>query len=99
MGYPVVRNGDIALLEAVENLTDNAIAQLEDRIVVAVEGSGGESFAYLKRLGGEVSPRIRILENIGLKGRAFVVATSADASSHSIGVLQKLWRVHGIFRV
>lgn len=96
--YPVIRNGDTAVLEAVENLNENDIARLEDRIVVAVLDSEGDSFAYLKRLGGEVSPGIRILENVGLKGSALAVATSADAGSSGIGTLEKLWRVHGTFR-
>lgn len=96
--YPVIRHGDTVLLEAVENLNDNDIARLEDRIVVAVLGSGGDSFAYLKRLGSEISPGIRILENVGIKGRALAVATSADAGSPSIDILQRLWRVHGTFR-
>jgi len=96
--YPVIRNGDIAVLEAVENLTGSEIARLEDRIVVAVLGSEGDSFAYLKRLGGEVLPGMRILENVGMKGSALAVATSADAGSPGIGTLQRLWRVHGMFR-
>jgi SOS-response transcriptional repressor LexA len=96
--YPVIRNGDIALLEAVENLDDNEIAHLEDGIVVAVMGSEGDSFAYLKRLGSEVSPGIRIFENVGMKGNALAVATNAQASAPNIQKLQKLWRVHGTFR-
>lgn len=96
--YPVIRHGDIAVLEAVENLNDNEIAQLEDRIVVAILGSEGDSFAYLKRLGAEVSPGMRILENVGMKGSALAVATSTDTGSPGIGTLQRLWRVHGTFR-
>ncbi|WP_419906475.1 hypothetical protein [Hoeflea sp.] len=96
--YPVIRNGDIAVLEAVENLTDSEIARLEDRIVVAALGNEGDSFAYLKRLGGEVSPGVRILENVGTKGSALAVVTSADTGSLGIGALQRLSRVHGMFR-
>ncbi|PIW29653.1 MAG: hypothetical protein COW30_04615 [Rhodospirillales bacterium CG15_BIG_FIL_POST_REV_8_21_14_020_66_15] len=96
--YPVIRHGDVAILEAAENLTDNEIARLEDRIVVAVLGSEGDSFAYLKRLGAEVSPGVRILENVGIKGSALAVATNVTAGSLGIGTLQRLWRVHGTFR-
>lgn len=96
--YPVIRHGDIAVLEAVENLNDNEITRLEDRIVVAVLGSEGDSFAYLKRLGNEVSPGIRILENVGMKGSALAVATRADTGSSSIAILQRLWRVQGVMR-
>ena len=97
--YPVIRHGDIAVLEAVESPTEDEIARLEDRIVVAVLGSEGESFAYLKRLGSQVSPGVRILENVGMKGRALAVATSALENLPGIGTLQKLWRVHGMFRL
>lgn len=86
------------MLEAVEDLNDNDIARLEDRIVVAVLGSEGDSFAYLKRLGSEASPGIRILENVGMKGSALAIATSVDAGLAGIGTLQRLWRVHGTFR-
>ncbi|MEM7169970.1 MAG: hypothetical protein AAF530_07350 [Pseudomonadota bacterium] len=96
--YPVIQSGDIAVLEAVENLTDREISRLEDRIVVAVLGSEGNSFAYLKRLGGKVSPGTRILENVGLKGSAIAISTNADTGSPGIGKLQRLWRVHGMFR-
>ncbi len=96
--YPAIRHGDTAVLEAVENLNDNDIARLENRIVVAVLGREEDSFAYLKRLGSEISPGIRILENVGMQGSALAVATSADAGSPSIGTLQRLWRVHGMLR-
>jgi ATP:corrinoid adenosyltransferase len=96
--YPVIRDGDTVLLEAIEIVDGNEIARLEDRIVVAVMGSEGESFAYLKRLGTEVSPGIRILENVGMKGSALAVATGAEAASSHIGALQMIWRVHGTFR-
>ena len=96
--YPAIRHGDTAVLEAVENLNDNDIARLENRIVVAVLSREEDSFAYLKRLGSEISPGIRILESVGMQGSALAVATSADAGSPSIGTLQRLWRVHGMFR-
>ncbi len=96
--YPFIRNGDIAVLEVLEELTDNDIARLQDRIVAMVLGSEEASFAYLKRLGGEISPGMRILENLGMKGRALAVATRAYTGLPGIGTLQRLWRVHGIFK-
>ena len=96
--YPVIRSGEIVLLEALKNLDTQEIARLEDRIVVAVTGGSGESFAYLKRLGREVAPGIRILENVGMKGSALAVATREDATAADIQVLQTLWRVHGTLR-
>lgn len=97
--YPIVRKADIALLEAVQILSRDILSSLEDRIVVAEVNSEGEDFAYLKRLGGEVSPGVRILENVGLKGSALVVATNGDAASQiGIGSVRRLWRVHGTLR-
>jgi hypothetical protein len=96
--YPVIGNGDTVLLEANENLNRSEVSRLEDQIVVAVADSAGENFAYLKRLGGEISPGIRILENVGMRGGALAVAMTADAGSDGISTLQMLWRVQGTFR-
>ena len=96
--YPVIRSGDLVLMEAVANLDADEIGRLEDRIVVAVTDSGSESYAYLKRLGGQAAAGIRILENVGWKGTALTVATGEDAASSGIPPLQMLWRVHGTLR-
>ena len=96
--YPIIRSGDLVLMEAVANLEADEIERLEDRIVVALTGSGSESFAYLKRLGGQAGKGIRILENVGWKGSALTVATGEDAASSGIPPLQMLWRVHGTLR-
>lgn len=93
--YPVIRSGDIVLLEAVKSLSADEIARLEDRIVVATTGATTDSFAYLKRLGGEVSPGLRIFENVGIKGSALAISMSTESAAGDIQVLQKLWRVHG----
>jgi len=63
--YPVIRSGDLVLMESVANPDADALARLEDRIVVAVTESGSETFGYLKRLGAQTAPGIRILENVG----------------------------------
>jgi hypothetical protein len=96
--YPIIQTGDIVLLEAVKSLSTDEITRLEDRIVVATTDGATDSFAYLKRLGAEVAPGIRILENVGLKGSALAVATSAHGARKDIQVLQMLWRVHGTIR-
>lgn len=96
--YPVIRSGEIVLIEAVNTMTAGEIARLEDRIVVAVTGGSGERFAYLKRLGGEVAPGLHILENVGMKGSALAIATSADTARGNVQVLQMLWRVHGVLK-
>jgi hypothetical protein len=95
--HPLIRSGDVVLLEPV-SMDIVEIARLEDRIVVATVGGSGESFAYLKRLGKETSPGIRILENVGIKGRALAVCTTAEHASADMDVLQALWRVHGTVR-
>ena len=96
--YPVIRNGDLVLMEAVANVDSDESDRLEDRIVVALAGNGGDSFAYLKRLGGQPATGIRILENVGWKGSALTVATGVHTTSSSIPPLQSLWRVHGTLR-
>ena len=96
--YPVIRSGDLVLMEAVANLEADEIERLEDRIVVALTGNGSESFAYLKRLGEQKATGFRILENVGWKGSALVVATSEVAAFSGIPPLQMLWRVHGTLR-
>ncbi|MEL7699085.1 MULTISPECIES: AAA family ATPase [unclassified Citromicrobium] len=97
--YPIIRSGDIVLLEAVKSLSADEIARLEDRIVVATTGATTDSFAFLKRLGGEISPGVRILENVGIKGSALAVSIRAEFAADDIPTLQTLWRVHGVLRL
>ncbi len=97
--YPVIRSGDIALLETMKSLSADEIVRLEDRIVVATTGGTTDSFAYLKRLGGEVSPGVRILENVGMKGSALTISISTEGAAGDIPVLEALWRVHGTLRL
>ena len=96
--YPVIRSGDLVLIEAVANLESDEVERLEDQIVVALTGDGSESFAYLKRFGGQTATGIRILENVGWKGNALIIATHEDAAYSGIPPLQRLWRVHGTLR-
>ena len=96
--YPVIRGGDMVLMERVVSLDPAEIARLEDSMVVATAGTGSEVFAYLKRLGGHAAPGVRILENIGLKGSALSVAISDGGVSLGVAPLQMLWRVHGTIR-
>lgn len=98
-GYPVIRSGDIVLLEAVKSLSADELVRLEDRIVVATTVGTTDGFAYLKRLGVEVSPGVRILENVGMKGSALAISMSTEFVAGDIPVLQGLWRVHGTLRL
>ncbi len=89
------------IVKRLESIRPNicTIRQFENEIVVVVMDSGGDSFAYLKRLGSEVSPGVRILDNVGMKGSALAVATSTNVNLPNVGKLQRLWRVHGTFRL
>lgn len=97
-GYPVIQSGDVVLLEAVKSPSAQEIARLEDRIVVATTDSTTDTFAYLKRLSGEISPGVRILENVGIKGSALAICMRAEVTASGIPRLQALWRVHGTLR-
>ena len=96
--FPVIRAGDLVLIEPVERLDAAEVTRLEDSLVVATAGIGSEVFAYLKRLGGYAAPGVRILENVGLKGRAVSVAINDEGLSAHVTPLHMLWRVHGTIR-
>src|SRR5690606_18278406 len=64
--YPVVRDGDMVIVEPITDLSAAAINELEGRIVALTARSGNESMGYLKRLGQEFAKDVRIYENIGL---------------------------------
>lgn len=94
--YPVVRDGDMVIVEAISDLSDATMNKLEGRIVALTARSGSESFGYLKRVGQDIGEGTRIYENIGLNGQA--VCASVSPSSTSRLVLERLWRVHGVLR-
>ena len=96
--FPIIRAGDLVLMERVASLDTAEVARLDDSLVVAAAGTGTEVFAYLKRLGGHAAPGVRILENIGLKGRAVSVAIGHEGVASGVAPLQMLWRVHGTIR-
>lgn len=95
--YPIVRDGDMVMMEAIADLSAAAMNKLEGRIVALTARNGNESFGYLKRLGLEASPGNRIYENIGLNGQAVCVSTGSGTASGL--VLERLWRVHGVLRL
>ena len=92
--YPVVRDGDTVILEAITELSDTVMSKLVGRIVALTARNGSESFGYLKRLGQEIRPGTRIYENIGLNGQAVCVSTKSETASGL--ALERLWRVHGV---
>lgn len=97
--YPIIRSGDIVLLDALKDISTDEIRRLEDRIVVVTTGTASDSFAYLKRLGVELSAGVRVLENVGIKGNALAIAMNAEVAAGDIPVLEALWRVHGTLRL
>lgn len=95
--YPVVRDGDMVILEAITDISAASMSRLEGRIVALTARNGSESFGYLKRLGPEASPGNRVYENIGLNGQA--VCVSMGSTPMAGLVLEQLWRVHGVLRI
>lgn len=94
--YPVVRDGDIVIVEAITDMSAATVNKLEGRIVALTARNGSESFGYLKRLGQEIREGTRIYENIGLNGQA--VCISVGSAKAAGLVLERLWRVHGVLR-
>lgn len=94
--YPVVRDGDMVIVEAITDMSAATMNKLEGRIVALTARSGTESFGYLKRLGQEIGEGTRIYENIGLNGQAVCVSGSPSPAAGL--VLERLWRVHGVLR-
>lgn len=94
--YPIVREGDMVLIEAITDVSAATMNKLEGRIVALTARNGSESFGYLKRLGQEIHEGTRIYENIGLNGQA--VCISVDPATAAGLVLERLWRVHGVVR-
>ena len=96
--YPVICNGDMVLMEEVEEMSHAAMENLEGLIVAVTARSGGESFGYLKRMGQQIGDGIRIYENIGLNGQAVCIAEGESAATGRLSWLERLWRVHGFLR-
>ncbi|GAA3109941.1 AAA family ATPase [Rhizobium viscosum] len=95
--YPIVRDGDMVIIESVGDTSPAAMGKLEGRIVAVTARSGSESFGYLKRVGSEIYDGARIYENIGLNGQAVCITAGSTASRGLI--LERLWRVHGVLRL
>lgn len=98
--YPVVREGDTVLLEQIADVTTEVLQRLEGRIVAVVASREGEWFGFLKRMGPEIQPGIRILEKIGLGGSSIRIVVSGDGRNQGFEafVLERIWRVHGVIR-
>ncbi|ASL43723.1 DNA replication and repair protein RecF [Burkholderia sp. AD24] len=95
-GYPVVRNGDLVLLEKIEIPDDSVFDDMKGGMVAFVASQNGEQFAYLKRVGSSIQGGLRIFENVGTFGDSLAVC----CHKAEIGGLemQSLWRVYGVIR-
>lgn len=99
-GYPVVRNGDLVLLEPVQMSAECSLDLMKGDVVALVAAQHGEQFAYLKRVGSSIQGTgLRIFENVGTFGDSLAVSCS-EGSDNAIGCLQlqSMWRVHGVIR-
>ena len=91
----------MVLMEPLDDLFAEHLEALEGRIVAVVAGTSGEGFGFLKRIGPEVAPKVRILENIGPNGNANCIGINADPLLMPAQALDldRLWRVHGVLRL
>jgi len=80
--YPVVRDGDMVMLEEIDDISPATMSTLEGRIVALTLRDGHESFGYLKRLGHENRDGTRIYENIGLNGQTLCIPSSSEDANH-----------------
>ena len=94
--YPVIRDGDMVIVEAITDISAATMKKLEGRIVALTARNGNESFGFLKRVGQEIHEGTRIFENIGLNGQAVCISASPATSAGL--ALERLWRVHGVIR-
>lgn len=99
-GYPVVRNGDLVLLEETPIPTEAVLDRMKGDMVAFVASQRGEQFAYLKRIGSSIpGSGVRIFENVGTFGDSLAVSC-AGGESDSVDCLQmqSMWCVHGVIR-
>ncbi|MDS0793277.1 ATP-binding protein [Burkholderia pseudomultivorans] len=98
-GYPVVRNGDLVLMEHIPIPDSPALDRMKGDMVTFVASCRGEQFAYLKRVGPAIQGNLRIFENVGTFGDSLAVSChGTDEVLHSGLEMQRMWRVHGVIR-
>ena len=96
--YPVIQNGDVVLLEEIEEVTSAKLNSLNGRIVALTARNGSDTFGYLKRLGQDLGGGRHIYENIGSNGKTICIPAHPSAARGNEPWLDKLWTVHGFFR-
>ncbi|ENJ5501630.1 AAA family ATPase [Pseudomonas aeruginosa] len=99
-GYPVVRSGDLVLLEQMDLPSGATLDRMKGDMVAFVASQRGEQFAYLKRVGSSIQgSSLRIFENVGTFGDSLAVSCSGgDSSAADHLEMQSMWRVHGVIR-
>jgi hypothetical protein len=87
-------------LEDMANPSSSEFNALKGEIVAFLASRIGDTFAYLKRVGDEISPGMQIFENVGLNGSSLAVSVSdgAEESENDVLKLRRVWRVHGVLR-
>ncbi len=99
-GYPVIRSGDLVLMEEMQIPTETEFDRMRKEMLAFVASQQGENYAYLKRIGSSFSG-IRIFENVGTFGDSIAVACSTARTDESAGnmlKMQKMWCIHGVIR-
>lgn len=99
-GYPVVRNGDLVLLEQAEIPTETVLDRMKGDMVAFVASQRGEQFAYLKRIGSSIQGSgLRIFENVGTFGDSLAVSCfEGEGGLVDCLEMRSMWRVHGVIR-
>lgn len=97
--YPVIENADTVLLEEVADISPTKLNSLYGKIVAITSSQGSESFGYLKRIGSDLRDGRYIFENVGSNGSTIYVATQQYKGNGNTLLLEKLWQVHGFFRL
>jgi hypothetical protein len=98
-GYPVIRSGDLVLLESVPLPDDAVLDQMKGDVVAFVASYGGERFSYLKRIGLSIKGGLRIFENVGTFGDSVAASCLCGEGNAGGGLeIQRMWKVHGVIR-
>jgi len=95
--HPIIRHGDMVLLEWPRILDPSTLGSLEGAIVAVVATRDGQAFGLLKRVGQRIDTRTRLFEKIGLHGDSIPIVIGADENADAF-VLQHLWVVNGVLR-
>ena len=97
--YPVIENADTVLLEEVKEVSPTKLNSLYGKMVAIITSQGFDSFGYLKRMGKDLGDGRYIFEKVGTVGSTICVATQQYKGNGNVLLLERLWQVHGFFRL